>query len=107
MNYRFFSIVSETSQFLGERSYICTVEGCGKTFTNQPNLAGHIKSTHKKSLDVCPICHAEVKVLRSHIKMHNKLFVCTQNEKGMICNKRYSSNAQLKKHVKNSHLGVR
>lgn len=58
-----------------ERPYVCQEEGCGWAFSQKINLERHIESTHGEQ----------------------KMYQCSH------CNKKYSTNSNLKKHIIKFH----
>lgn len=89
-----------------ERKYHCPVEGCEKAYFTCGDMIKHKKLFHKEN-EICPICSAEVKHLKNHMRRHEMKFKCDQMDKGLICNKRFADSFNLREHIDVQHLGIR
>ncbi|XP_046395406.1 gastrula zinc finger protein xFG20-1-like isoform X2 [Ischnura elegans] len=81
--------------------YIC--DYCGKSFTEKPELRGHIVKCHLPlGLERCPICYKlflEKCELERHLRVHpkEKKYFCT------ICELNFQFKSGLKRHIKSAH----
>lgn len=90
----------------GERKYGCPFEGCDKRFFSCGDMIKHRKTFHQTN-QICPICSSEVKYLKNHMRKHEMKFVCDQMDQDKLCNKRFPSRYNLKKHIDIQHRGIR
>ena len=95
---------------LTERLFICTEEGCGKTFTLRKDLVKHMSQVHLKERKY--ICEEDscrkrfgtesnLKRVRKGVHLKERLIHCDE------CKKNFQRKDQLKVHVKTVHQNIR
>ncbi|GFO41513.1 transcription factor iiia [Plakobranchus ocellatus] len=97
----------------GERPFVCSVEGCGKSYARSQHLSRHVEKSHNiKSCDsttiVCPVCRnefANAYSLKRHIatvheeKCGPKGHECPEQD----CNQSFHKRKQLVNHRLTEH----
>jgi hypothetical protein len=88
--------------------FVCTVEGCGKSYSKKQYRNNHITSFHKGQEHRCDQC-GKVLSTKAHLQQHirtvhfnERLFVCSFDNCGKSCNRK----DYLKTHVQSIHEGV-
>ncbi|OQR82301.1 zinc finger protein 91-like [Achlya hypogyna] len=94
---------------VGDRPFMCEVDGCGKRFKRKFTLQEHIKTHSGLRPFVCPSpgCHKRFStsgnlVRHSYTHRADKPFVCAWG----LCGKRFCSREKLVRHLK-THVGLR
>jgi uncharacterized Zn-finger protein len=88
--------------------FVCTVEGCDKSYSLKSYLINHIKSFHEGHEHRCDQC-GKVLSTNANLKQHiqnvhsDKRFICSFDN----CGKSFTRSSHLKSHVKSAHEGVR
>lgn len=87
------------------RSFVCTVEGCHKSFRNEADLEthnnAHLTQKRLKTIYICRKCNREFKTkqgIKEHTYTHSikKLFKCPEP----LCGKAFRQSSQLCNHKK-------
>jgi uncharacterized Zn-finger protein len=89
--------------------FVCTFQGCDKSYCYKHNLNNHIKSFHEGQEHRCDQCGKVLStkaVLKRHVQtVHSdeRKFVCSFNN----CGKSFNQKSDLNTHIKSAHEGVR
>lgn len=91
----------------GEKTYLCTIEGCGRAFIRAEKLTSHLNvhaGIRPYKCDVCDKSYSSNNALQMHrrtvhvkkiVRTKEKLFKCSMEN----CEKKFRSNASLNTHM--------
>ena len=86
---------------------------CNKKFTASRDLKKHIDIVHLNKKEMykkeCPICHTRVQQLKTHIRFihRNEAKSCEYNNVCPKCDKTFSNDYKVKRHIQTVHEGVK
>ena len=86
---------------------------CNKKFTASRDLKKHIDIVHFNKKEMykkeCPICHTRVQQLKTHIRFihRNEGKSCEYNNVCPKCDKTFSNDYKVKRHIQTVHEGVK
>lgn len=93
------------NEHLGNRPYVCTIEGCSHAFTSKAGLHGHLaRHADRDKIYDCDICGAKIKT-KSSLHRHKKLHTAEKPHGCDICGKRFWRKSYLNHHA-TVHTGV-
>ena len=86
---------------------------CNKKFTASRDLKKHVDIVHFNKKEMykkeCPICHTRVQQLKTHIRFihRNEAKSCEYNNVCPKCDKTFSNDYKVKRHIQTVHEGVK
>jgi uncharacterized Zn-finger protein len=101
------SLIVHNSVHTKQKTFVCDVEGCDKTFTGRAGLVKHKKVVHEGSFHECPECgkrFGQKSGMTTHYKTvheEKKQFKCG------VCGVQFGLNGNLVRHTKIVHDKIR